>query len=222
VHHNWCLHEIYWILHYADALTDLNPLQTIARQNRQQNIMDALEALHTRTSAPRLTDPPPDHKCLNNIVRAALRAADHALLRPSRFLLIRGTSLDKLGDLFVEAALVEDPELSEVRQDKLRRKPFRAPLILVGISSFKQHPKVPAIEQDFSTAAAFQNMLLAAHAQGIGAMWRTGSMAYNTTVMQGLGLAENEKIIGFLYLGKVKGATKKLSEPDVEEFFQEW
>ena len=65
-------------------------------------------------------------------------------------------------------------------------------------------------------------MLLAAFAQGVGAMWRTGAMAYSRMVNEGLGLTKNEKIIGFLYLGTVQGPPKPLKENDIDDFFQEW
>ena len=79
---------------------------------------------------------------------------------------------------------------------------------MVTIASVKQHPKIPAFEQELSAAAATQNMLIAAHAQGVGAMWRTGSMACHPLVLQGLGLAVQEKIIGFLYLGTISGPVR--------------
>ena len=53
-------------------------------------------------------------------------------------------------------------------------------------------------------------------------MWRTGSMAYHPIVMQGLDLAEHERIIGFLYLGTIDGPTKNLQEPKLDDFFVEW
>ena len=81
---------------------------------------------------------------------------------------------------------------------------------------------MPSIEQDLSAAAATQNMLIAAHAQGIGAMWRTGSMAYHPTVIEGLGLSERETIIGFLYLGTNTGPIRTIVEPDINAFFREW
>ncbi len=184
--------------------------------------MKALDALHSRISAPRLSDPAPDQSILENIYKAAFRAADHGLLRPWRFLVIRGESRNKLGELFLQANLEQNPEISVEKQDSIRNKPLRAPLILVSISSLKDHPKVPEFEQDLSAAAASQNMLVAAHAQGVGAMWRTGSMAYHQTVMKGLGLTEDEKIIGFLYLGTINGPLKTLREPNIDDFFQEW
>lgn len=184
--------------------------------------MNALEALLTRNSAPRLEEPEPAPEQLENICRAALRAADHAMLRPWRFLIVRGESRARLGSLFVEAALAADPEMEPGEQDRLRAKTLRAPMIIVVIASHVEHPKVPAIEQDLSAGAAAQNMLNAAHAQGVGAMWRTGSMAYDWHVMEGLGLAGNEKIIGFLYLGSATGTLKTLRPEDPANYFREW
>ncbi|MBL4819985.1 MAG: nitroreductase [Gammaproteobacteria bacterium] len=184
--------------------------------------MDALEALHNRTSFPKLTDPEPDEECLRNIYKAAFRAADHGVLRPWRFLLIKGESRHKLGELFVKATLAENPDTEPAALNRIRQKPMRAPLIIITISCIKEHPKVPEIEQDLSAAAATQNMLLAAFAQDIGAFWRTGSMAYSPVVAEGLALKDNEKIISFLYLGQVSGATKNLSDPSVEDYFKQW
>jgi len=184
--------------------------------------MDALDALHLRSSVPKLGDPPPSQEMLENIYKAAFTAADHAVLRPWRFLVVRGNSRQRLGELFAKAGLAKDPSLEPIALEKLRHKPLRAPLVLVCISSFKAHPKVPEIEQDLSAGAATQNMLLAVFAQGLGAMWRTGFLAYDPIVKSGLGLSSTEKIIGFLYIGTIAGGTKQLCEPDVQSYFQEW
>ena len=70
--------------------------------------MDALEALHYRRSYPRLDGPVPSDQILQNIYKAAIRAADHALLKPWRFLVVQGESRNRLGDLFVEAARADE------------------------------------------------------------------------------------------------------------------
>ncbi len=184
--------------------------------------MNAIEALLGRNSAPRLEAPGPDAEQLDTICRAALRVADHARLRPWRFLLVRGESRRKLGELFVAAALESAPDMTAAEKDRLRGKTLRAPLIIVVIASHREHPKVPGIEQDLSAGAAAQNMLNAAHALGLGAMWRTGSMAYHPRVERGLGLDDGEKIIGFVYLGAISGNPRTLREEDPADYFAEW
>ena len=184
--------------------------------------MDALDALHFRSSVPKLSEPLPSPQMLENIYKAAFSAADHAVLKPWRFLVIKGEARDRLGELFVQAGLEKAGTLEPAARERLRSKPLRAPLVLVCISSYTAHPKVPEIEQDLSAGAATQNMLLAAFAQGLGAMWRTGSMAYDPVVKAGLGLSAQEKIIGFLYIGTIDGGTKQLCETKIDQFFQEW
>jgi nitroreductase len=44
-------------------------------------------------------------------------------------------------------------------------------------------------------------MLLVAEELGLAAMWRTGSAAYNPRVKQWLGLAPEDHIVAFVYLG---------------------
>ena len=44
-------------------------------------------------------------------------------------------------------------------------------------------------------------MLLTAHALGLGAIWRTGSICYNPKVAEFFGLSERGEIIAFIYLG---------------------
>lgn len=184
--------------------------------------MDALQALHTRVSSPRLGEEVPGEETLSNIFKAALRAPDHGQLRPWRFLVVQGDDRGNLGELFVRAALTDDDSISEQALDKVRKKPFRGAMIVITIARITPHPKVPEMEQVISAGAAIQNMLIAAHAQGVGAMWRTGSMAYHAVVEEGLGLESNERIVGYLYLGQIEGRTKNVPALDVNEYFQQW
>src|SRR5690554_1952218 len=164
-------------------------------------IMDALSALHNRVSMPRLIAPAPTLEQQEALFQAALRAPDHARLRPWRFLVLEGQGLTRLGELFHAAALAgaADPAADSVQ--RARQLPLRAPMIIVAISSPSPHPKVPEPEQEMSCAVAVGNMLVAAHAMGLGAVWRTGEPARDRLICEGLGLAPQEKIIAFLYLG---------------------
>ena len=183
--------------------------------------MDALKALHSRNSSPRLTGSV-GPAILDDIIKAGLRAPDHAQLRPWRLLVVEGEGREELGALFARAKQARDPGLSPLQLGKLKAKPLRAPLVLVVAARVVEHPKVPEIEQLLSAGAAMQNMLLAAHALGLGAMWRTGEMAYDPVVHEGLGFDRNEKIVGFLYIGEVEGKRKPLPMLNVDDFVTRW
>ena len=184
--------------------------------------MDALTALHTRNSINLLTEPAPSKQQLDNIIKAGLRACDHRSLKPWKFLLIEGEARAKFGDLMVKAKEAADGcKLAPDFAISLKNKPFRAPTILVVVAAIKQHDKVPEVEQILSAGAAAQMMMTAAHAQDIGAIWRSGSMMFTDQMHRGLGLDTNDKIVGFIYLGKAKIA-KPLAELDPSDFLSTW
>jgi len=184
--------------------------------------MDALEALQKRVSSPRLVAPAPAGEKLQAIFRAALRAADHGNLRPWRFLVVDGDARNALGELYEQAALSDTPDLDDTQRQRFRAMPMRAPMVVVAIANCQDHPKVPESEQLIATGAAVQNMITAAFAQGVGAYWRTGALAYHPRVAEGLGLETNEHIVGFVYLGTPEGTAKPVPELQVEEFFSPW
>lgn len=184
--------------------------------------MQAIEALTQRTSAARLEAPAPDDRQLGILLQAAMRAADHGGLRPWRFLTITGEARDRLGELFCRAALADRPDLATTAQDKYRAMPHRAPMLLVVIGRVVEHPKVPAGEQLLSAGAAAQNIINAAYALGLGAMWRTGEMAYHPEVLRGLGLGENESLVGYIYLGTPVRPPSPPRVPETDKFLQSW
>ncbi|WP_297533982.1 nitroreductase family protein [Thalassolituus sp.] len=184
--------------------------------------MDAIQVLLNRVSVGKLKDPAPSEAQRNTMFRAALRAADHGCLKPWRFLTIEGEAMDQLGSLFLKAAQTLDPDLSEAQSSKYLNMPKRAPLIVVAIARNIDHPKVPPLEQEMATAAAVQNMITAAFAQGVGAYWRTGPLAENPIVKEGLGLSTEETLVGFIYLGTPAITPKTAPTSDIENFFKPW
>jgi nitroreductase len=183
--------------------------------------MDILEALHTRGSIGKLSEPAPHGVALENILNAAIRANDHQRLRPWQFLIIEGDARAKLGQIFVDAALQKDPTLPAEKQADVASKTQRAPMIIVAVAKIQDHPKVPTIEQLLSAGGAAQLIMLAAHALGFAGIWRTGDMAYNGFVNQRLGLQETDKIVGFLYLGTAQAA-KKIADLDYRDYTVAW
>jgi nitroreductase len=181
--------------------------------------MDALDALLNRVSAPRLIAPAPDAAQRDLLFRAALRAPDHAQLKPWRFLTVEGEGLNQLGELFASALPADSaPEALT----KARAMPLRAPLLVLVIARVQAHPKVPELEQVLAAGCAAHAILLAAHAQGIGAVWRTGDVAYNATVAAGLGLADSEQLIAYLYLGTPERELRAVPQVSVADYVRAW
>ncbi len=184
--------------------------------------MEALDALMTRCSIGGLIEPAPDEASLQRALEAALRAPDHRLLRPWRFLTIRGEGRLRLGEVFLEAGLLDNPNLGDTERQRLLAMPLRAPLLVVAVMSPKADDKVPAIEQVLSAGAAVQNLLLALHAQGFAAMWRTGWMAEHQAVRQSLGLAAGEGIAGFVYVGTAASPARMPVRLPLADYVRTW
>lgn len=95
-------------------------------------------------------------------------------------------------------------------------------MVLVVIARVLPHPKIPESEQVLAVACAAHGVLLAAHAQGLGAVWRTGEFAYDPYVAQQLGLADNEQVLGFIYVGTPDGNPRTPPELDPRDFVRPW
>jgi len=188
--------------------------------------MEAMELLHGRVSAvaDELGEPAPAGRDLDAILRAGVAAPDHGGLRPWRFVLVRGTARERLGDLFADAARARDPRLDDAAVEKQRSKPLRAPLLIaVAARVDPENPKIPAIEQVLSAGAAAQQMQLAATAQGYGSVWLTGANAHDARVAEALGLDFDDRIVAFLYMGtRLAAAAAPPARPDPAEFVTEW
>ena len=184
--------------------------------------MQALDVLLNRVSVPRLVEPAPTPEQREALFAAAMRAPDHGHLQPWRFLTVEGAAREQMGDLLAEAAKLQDGEASEAAIDKARNGPLRAPLVVVVIARLQDHVKYPKFEQRLAAGCAAHGILLAAYAQGIGAVWRTGELSYSAHVAKGLGLAANEEVIGFLYLGTPQNPPRTAPKEDLTPFVQAW
>jgi len=174
------------------------------------------------TPAKLLTDPAPDDAQLKQILEVAMCVPDHGRIRPFRFISIRGQARHALSELFGRAVKLRDPDVTNQYLNKQLDKPLRSPLIVVVIASLIESPKIPKIEQMLSAGAAAHNLLLASKALGFGSIWLTGDNAYDPIVFDALGLADNEKIIGFVYLGTEKIAMPERAPVNVEKHLSQW
>lgn len=183
--------------------------------------MEALELLLSRTSCGKLTAPAPNAKIMQTVFQSALRAPDHAGLKPWKFLVYDNeASLKALGETFVEAKRAVDPNISEEAIEKTRNLPLRAPMVIIAVAKIQEHPKVPAIEQVVSCGCAVHAMLFALQAQGYAGYWRTGELAFNPHLKEKLGIDEADEIVGFLYVGTPIINALKENSSSIEDFVE--
>jgi nitroreductase len=102
--------------------------ETLARVEPRDST-DALNSLLSRISVPPrlLVEPGPSQAQVDAILKAAMRAPDHGNLKPVRFILVRGESRAKLGDLFAEATKQREPNAEAALLEKVRSWPRTTP-----------------------------------------------------------------------------------------------
>ena len=184
--------------------------------------METLKAIQNRNSVAHLTEPAPTTEEMEQVYKGALRAPDHAWLRPWKYIEIRGDSRNRLADAFLKASISLGEEVTDELKEKLQKAPFRAPMVIVLAADIKEHPKVPKIEQIISLGASAQNILLGIHDIGYSAIWRTGKMAFNKHITDALELPTNYEVIGYLYVGTPSGHIKSLPEIDLSDHLTIW
>ena len=121
----------------------------------------------------------------------------------------------------VSPAQLVEPGPSAGQLEQILMAANRAPLIVIVAAAVTENPKVPDIEQIVAAGAAAQNMLLAAHALGLGGFWRTGAIAYDAEVKSALGLAHSDTVVGIIYLGSI-GVPGQAKPADLAAVTRRW
>lgn len=177
----------------------------------------AMDFLLTRRSRPAKTlrAPVPDRDQLAPILTAAARSPDHGKLEPWRFVVIEERAMARL------AALAESRGaalgLTEEEIAKGRSQFDQGRLAVAVIEVQKPSEKIPAVEQTYSAGAVCLALLNAALASGWGANWLSGWPSHDAAFRaEGLGLAENERIAGFVHIGTESAAPPERPRPDLE------
>lgn len=170
-----------------------------------------------------LAEPAPDKNQLNDILKCAMSAPDHARMTPWEFIVIQGDARIKLGEVFAKATKLREPDIPEKKLESIAQKPLRSPMIIAVVAKVNEnHPKTPVIEQLLSAGAAAQQMSLGANALGFGATWLSGPNTYDNTVKSALGIVSTDEIVGFLYIGTPTMKKPARPRPDPAQFTRHW
>ncbi len=186
----------------------------------QKPSTETLDLLFHRRSAPAPTLglPAPSPEEMDLLIQIGFRVPDHGKLGPWR--IVRFTPVAK-------AALVEKLKtLAEARGDKKAvgalMKLSIPPEALLVISCPDQPYKKPLWEQQLSSAAVCQNLLIAAGAMGYGANWITDWYSYDEEAKAILGVGEEENIAGWIFLGTPTEPPLERERPDYETRVSWW
>ena len=158
--------------------------------------MSILDAVTRRRSQPKVSAEAPSHDELLPLVSAAACVADHGSLRPWRLIELRGDARARLGAAFVEASGADAADAAT-----LAGKPMRASLLIAVVASFQPSHKVADWEQEAAASGVAHTLSLVLDDAGWGVMWRSGHLTRSLPVRVMHGLADNEQLLGWLYVG---------------------
>jgi nitroreductase len=178
----------------------------------------AFLARRRSASALSLQAPAPSDVELRDLLTLAARVPDHGKLAPWRFIVLRGEA---------KAALATRLEaVAEARADapKLLAKlgKLKVPPLGIAVVSRLLPGDIPAWEQQLSAGAVCTTLLYAATAMGYGANWITDWYAYDVDARAALGLAADEQVAGFVFIGTVTEAPQERVRPDIAALTSVW
>ena len=167
--------------------------------------MSVYETIKKRRSIGKMTAERPTRQQIEKLLEAATHAPNHHKVEPWKFIVLAGRAREELGAVMAAALETRLDETGAMKVEALinkeRSKLMRSPVVIVVVAQAPTSSKVMEIENIEATAAAVQNMLLAAEEMGLATMWRTGDAAYDPRIKKWLGLALTDHIVSFLYIG---------------------
>jgi nitroreductase len=176
---------------------------------------DAIDLLKTRRSVKpmEMVGPAPSREEIDTLLSIASRVPDHGKLAPWRYIVFAGparlTAGEKIAAVFRASRTDATAEQIEFERQRLAR----APLVIAVVSRAAPHAKIPEWEQQLSAGASTMALVIAAHAMGFAASWITEWYAYDRRVLDALSLAANERIAGFVHIGRTEKPAEDRERP---------
>uniref|UniRef100_A0AAU2VB54 Putative NAD(P)H nitroreductase n=1 Tax=Streptomyces sp. NBC_00003 TaxID=2903608 RepID=A0AAU2VB54_9ACTN len=162
--------------------------------------MDVMTAVLSRCSEHDLAEPAPSDQEFAYLLRAAATAPDHGGLRPWRLILVRDEGRAALERCFADECA--GPESRRGQMEEAQRAPLLATLVFSPVpNDTGRGSPVPEWEQLAATSAMASSLILLLHSRGFGSVWRTGKFTESERIRRVLGLHQEERLLGWLYIG---------------------
>lgn len=163
-----------------------------------------------------------DDSIVEQMLENAKWAPSHGNIQPWKFVVFTGEGLKTLADfqsnLYKESS---GENFKEATFNNLATNPLKASHVIAICLKRDPNKKFPEIEEISAVAAAVQNMYLTITAYGVGGYWTTGGVTYNPKAKSFFGLEEDDKLMGFFYVGEIAAPSPEKNRKPIEEVV-EW
>lgn len=161
---------------------------------------------------------PVDDAVIREILTNATWAPNHGKTEPWHFTVFSGAGLQKLAEFQADLYKQESgPNFKQITYDKLLANPLKASHVIALGMKRSANPNIPEIEDIEAVACAVQNIYLSVVAYGLGGYWTSGGVTYKPTAKAFFGLNEEDKLLGFFYIGHVALPTTGGSRAPLEQ-----
>jgi len=150
---------------------------------------------------------------VQQIVENATWAPNHGHTEPWHFVVFTGDGLKKLAEfqcqMYKESA---GEKYKEATYQKLQKNPLLASHVIALCMKRDPNKKHPEVEEIAAVSCAVENIYLSTTAYELGGYWTTGGVTYNPKAKSFFGLGDEDRLLGFFYLGYVaipSGAGKR-------------
>ena len=160
-------------------------------------------------------DKPVPKEILRELLLNANHAPTHKLTEPWRFRVFLGDARYKLGAFLAEKYAEITPAATPAQAEKIRIKPGQCGAVLAIILHRDPALRVPEWEEVAAVACAIQNLWLSLEQYGLGGYWSTPSLCQ--FLGEHVSLKENERCMGFFYLGYCEPSDRIIAKKPIEE-----
>ncbi|MFM7388109.1 MAG: nitroreductase [Bacteroidota bacterium] len=137
------------------------------------------------------------------ILQNAQWAPTHGNTQPWRFHVFMDHSKERLSQFLGTTYLALTPKelQNDAKLAKLMRRPTLSSAVIAVSMARQKEKKILEIEEIEAVACAIQNMHLTCTAYDLGLFWSTPKLIYSKEMNDFLGLSEEDKCLGLMYLG---------------------
>ena len=158
------------------------------------------------------------HDIIEQILTNATWAPNHGQTEPWHFTVFSGKGLEKLSTFQSEFYKKNAGEnFKEDTFSKLQSNPLLASHIIAIGMKRTTTKRIPEMEDIEAVACAVQNIYLSVTAYGLGGYWTTGGVTYKEEAKSFFGLNDEDKLLGFFYIGEIATASAPAKRSPLEE-----
>lgn len=139
------------------------------------------------------------------ILENATWAPNHGHTEPWYFVVFTGEGLKTLAQFQSELykQTTAPDKFKEATYQTLQNNPLKASHVIALCMKRDPNKKHAEVEEIAAVACAVQNIYLSVTAYGLGGYWTTSGVTYREQAKSFFGLGEEDKLLGFFYIGYV-------------------